>query len=473
MVRRGGSRRAGEKKSQGIRGSTALLAALLMAVFGLVSIPTVATADPPGNCTSHTGWTEIGVDDLTYTYNAPTGKLIEWVCAKGPAGADLFIDGPFDPGLTSYTFNAANFGDSWENDNGQVQNISHVGVKLIDVPTDACPTLSGNQPPGTECTHGPDRETQNVEGNPDCTAGTVTISHQSRTRTYSWDGDSWEPNAWSAWVTDSTSTRPVTAQECPTFDQCPGTALPGDQPAGTPCSMGPDTERRTVTTTDCQADTVTSQPQSRTRTYSWNGTSWVAGEWSAWTNDGAPTVVSADDTVCPPPPPDDECPLIEGNQPEGTDCDDPGPVTQQRTSDSTDCKAGTVTTLTEQRTAAYTMVDNVWVLGEFGDWTFVSETTRDATLEECPEPEVEGEQETDDKDPKPAPEVAGEQASAPPKVVPAAQVPTQVAAGLGESTLGGSEDSALVGQLALLMVLLGGLLTGTAFARRRRQLPTR
>jgi hypothetical protein len=70
-----------------------------------------------------------------------------------------------------------------------------------------------------------DTETREVEDAPDCTSNTVTTEHQERTRDYSWDGDSWEPNPWSDWTTTSTTTRQATDEECPP-PPCDVCALP-------------------------------------------------------------------------------------------------------------------------------------------------------------------------------------------------------------------------------------------------------
>lgn len=73
--------------------------------------------------------------------------------------------------------------------------------------TTACPKPT--QPPA-------DRETRSLPGSPDCKAGTVTTYLQERVRPHDvWDGDSWEPGSWSAWVTTSTSVVPTTIGQCP------------------------------------------------------------------------------------------------------------------------------------------------------------------------------------------------------------------------------------------------------------------
>lgn len=83
-------------------------------------------------------------------------------------------------------------------------------------PTDECPDLDGNQPPGTDCTEPLiDRETRDLPGVVDCEADTYTIEHQDRVREYSWDGDSWELSEWTAWTTFNTTVTEATDEQCP------------------------------------------------------------------------------------------------------------------------------------------------------------------------------------------------------------------------------------------------------------------
>lgn len=115
----------------------ALLATLgmlaLSSGLALMLTATSASAEAgPKPCTEGTGWIEVDVSALTFTYDAPDDKLISEVCAKGPNEHPLFFAGPFNPGLESYDFDAADYG--WLNDNDQVQEISHIGVRLVDPP---------------------------------------------------------------------------------------------------------------------------------------------------------------------------------------------------------------------------------------------------------------------------------------------------------------------------------------------------
>lgn len=105
---------------------------LLMSIgIALMLTTTSANADAgPKPCTEGTDWIEVSVDATTFTYTAPDGMFISAVCAKGPnAFPGVEID-PLEPPVSSYEFDAADYG--WRNDNGQVQGISHIGVKLID-----------------------------------------------------------------------------------------------------------------------------------------------------------------------------------------------------------------------------------------------------------------------------------------------------------------------------------------------------
>ncbi len=69
-----------------------------------------------------------------------------------------------------------------------------------------------------------------MRGTPDCTNHTVTVSEQEQTRTYHWDGDSWEPGPWSEWTTYSTHTVDTTPEDCP------GKQVTATVPAYTPPS---------------------------------------------------------------------------------------------------------------------------------------------------------------------------------------------------------------------------------------------
>lgn len=71
---------------------------------------------------------------------------------------------------------------------------------------------------------------------------------------------------------------------------------------------------------------------------------------------------------------------------------DPGPqpspdVEYQTIELAPDCDARTVTSLNQENTREYVLVDGVWVPGEWSGWVTVSQSTRDATTAECPLPE--------------------------------------------------------------------------------------
>jgi hypothetical protein len=104
---------------------------LLMSVgITLMLTTTSANADAgPKPCTEGTGWIEVNVDATTFTYTAPSGEFISAVCAKGPSAYPVVEIDALEPPVSSYEFDAADYG--WRNDNGQVQAISHIGVKLI------------------------------------------------------------------------------------------------------------------------------------------------------------------------------------------------------------------------------------------------------------------------------------------------------------------------------------------------------
>ena len=278
---------------------------LLLATFGFVGAPAQANPNDGGICTGlDSGKIDTTGDPQTVTVTAPEGKLISGYCVK--AGSSNQGDGPVyvdvDPPVKTLTF-------------GYPGNkaVSHYSLSYVSVPTDACPALDGNQPPGTDCTQpADDRETRDLPGVVDCESDTYTVEHQERTREYSWDGDSWEPGAWSDWTTYDTTVTEATDEQCPPppTDACP--ALDGNQPPGTDCTQpADDRETRDLPgVVDCESDTYTVEHQERTREYSWDGDSWEPGAWSDWTTYDT-TVTEATDEQCPPPP--NECPSLTGS----------------------------------------------------------------------------------------------------------------------------------------------------------------
>ena len=188
---------------------------LLLATFGFVGAPAQANPNDGGICTGlDSGKIDTTGDPQTVTVTAPEGKLISGYCVK--AGSSNQGDGPVyvdvDPPVKTLTF-------------GYPGNkaVSHYSLSYVSVPTDACPALDGNQPPGTDCTQpADDRETRDLPGVVDCESDTYTVEHQERTREYSWDGDSWEPGAWSDWTTYDTTVTEATDEQCPPPpNECP------------------------------------------------------------------------------------------------------------------------------------------------------------------------------------------------------------------------------------------------------------
>ena len=95
--------------------------------------------------------------------------------------------------------------------------------------------------PGTET----QTQTRTSDGAADCTAQTVQVLNQERSRTKT--GDGW--GEWSAWETVSTGSRSMTPDE---IADCPE-VLPGDS------------KFRTLTDVDCETDTVTLTKQKSER----------------------------------------------------------------------------------------------------------------------------------------------------------------------------------------------------------------
>ena len=146
----------------------------------------------------------------------------------------------------------------------------------------------------------------------------------------------------------------------------------------TGCQSAPDRETQTRDVTlppNCEELTVTTEHQSRTQDApTWDGKRWVPGAWGPWTvvsSDSRPATVQE----CPNPPLPE--PQVETRPGAGEPvCYPDG--------------GGTVPTWTEQRSreAHYEGRELVW--GDWTDWTKVpeSDSTRDATSEECPAGEL-------------------------------------------------------------------------------------
>lgn len=135
----------------------------------------------------------------------------------------------------------------------------------------------------------------------------------------------------------------------------------------------PDTEkdyRDVPQAPDCEAGTVTTLHQERTRTETSEG---VWGPWSEWqTVDSSTREATAEE--CPPEIPEQ-----------------PDPLTGEKTWEgSPDCKTDTVTIFHQAWTQPYVLVDGEWVLGEKVYSDQITTTTRPATEQECPpEPPVD------------------------------------------------------------------------------------
>jgi LPXTG-motif cell wall-anchored protein len=91
---------------------------------------------------------------------------------------------------------------------------------------------------------------------------------------------------------------------------------------------------------------------------------------------------------CPPfqPPPTDACPGLDGDQPDGFQCE-PDSETQTRDlGPLVDCAADTVTTLHQERTRTqeFNADTQEWEWGAFSDWTTVDTTVVDANDVQCP-----------------------------------------------------------------------------------------
>ncbi|MEO6604196.1 MAG: hypothetical protein ABIN55_01160 [Aeromicrobium sp.] len=175
-------------------------------------------------------------------------------------------------------------------------------------------------------------EHRDVVGEPNCTTHTVTTAHESRTIPTVLVNNVWVAGTPTEWVTDSSSSVITTHEQCPTGTQPPN-----------------DTELRDVAgSPDCTVFTVTTQHQSRSRTYSFDDASWtwVAGEWSSWATDSS-TTEPATLEECPPPT-------------------KPEPIVSDTSIAGQSCGDAFVTTTTETTTTDYVLdeVTRIWALGE-------------------------------------------------------------------------------------------------------------
>jgi hypothetical protein len=176
-------------------------------------------------------------------------------------------------------------------------------------------------PPGDHGTHSDDRDTRDLPGVLDCRAGTFTVEHQERTRSYTWDGDSWVAGDWSAWTTSGTTVTDATAGQCPDLppDNC--TNLVGNQPSAFPCTkQGVTGADRSEGTPNCATSTIEvfSTPWKQEWAFApgENGGSWSLGtkQYGDKVKVGTRDATASE---CPstPPSPVDVCSNIPGNQP--------------------------------------------------------------------------------------------------------------------------------------------------------------
>lgn len=192
-----------------------------------------------------------------------------------------------------------------------------------------------------------DQESRFISDEPNCTNDTVATYTQTRTRTYVWVNDQWKAGMWTDWVTTATNTRDATPQECP----------PPNQPPA-------DVETRTVTSDpNCVDKTVTTLTQSRTRSYTLQGRTWIAGAWSDWTTTNTSTRAATElECSTPPPPP-------------VTHVYDNGSESQERTiTTGGTCKRMQVVLTFQTRSRTWSSVDGVRAYSTWTSWTSVSKT---------------------------------------------------------------------------------------------------
>ncbi len=209
------------------------------------------------------------------------------------------------------------------NNGGQTPAISYVKVYKVNTPPYVLKTETAQQ---------------QIEGQPNCQAGTVAVYDQERTRTETSEGVWGE---WTSWATVNETSRSTTDQECPPYVLKTETAQ--QQIEGQP---------------NCQAGTVAVYDQERTRTETSEG---VWGEWTSWATVNE-TSRSTTDQECPP--------YVLGTE------------KQLRTVEGQpNCQLGTVAVYDQERTRGETS-EGVW--GEWTSWATVNETTRSTTDQECP-----------------------------------------------------------------------------------------
>lgn len=232
-----------------LRALLALIAAVLMASgSGLMAGSASATGGNNGTIKIHEQGTPSGTES-----NDPKVCVFNVEGYGFDAGQTgyLYFDVQGSDGPTGTSAGPFNFGPA--NDNGyyETQNFSldpghYKGtlygkpgrddekakskvfkVECAPLPVDVCPSLSGDQPEGTNCDQPATKVTYTewADGDKSCESKTVT---QTRTKTmtpYKWDGSAWVPDAANATSTTETQTRPMTVEE---LKKCEGTPPPDD-----------------------------------------------------------------------------------------------------------------------------------------------------------------------------------------------------------------------------------------------------
>ncbi|MBW6466406.1 MAG: hypothetical protein K0B06_07890 [Brevefilum sp.] len=118
------------------------LAIVLVSAFGFTAI-----ASAQGDvCPSGGSWVKVeGINAQSYTYTAPSGKLIVETCYK--AGTTLVYN-VINPGVSSITVTST----VWNPTENNYQNISHASFRLADPPTPTPTQPTPTQPTPTQPT---------------------------------------------------------------------------------------------------------------------------------------------------------------------------------------------------------------------------------------------------------------------------------------------------------------------------------
>lgn len=142
-------------------------------------------------------------DGVWYIKNSENDKSADYTSSRG-------FSGHLNPGGTNThteSFNSNPDGVSLTVSAKWSNGVKQTNKGYMDAPRGDC-KKNPPQPPK-------DKEQRNVTNPPNCDDKTVTTLHQERSRSYVWDGDSWEPGPWSDWVTVSETVRDATVRECP------------------------------------------------------------------------------------------------------------------------------------------------------------------------------------------------------------------------------------------------------------------